>query len=39
MSPVSYDSLLILFSVYAVYKIAEYNSGPSYGLSYGKVVV
>ena len=35
--PVSKDSLLILFGVYAVYKIVEHNSGSSSGSPYGKL--
>jgi len=36
VGPVSKDSLLILFGVYAVYKIVEHNSGSSSGSPYGK---
>ena len=35
--PVAHDSLLILFGVYAVYKIVEHNSGSSSGSPYGKL--
>lgn len=35
--PVKHDSLLILFGVYAVYKIVEHNSGSSSGSPYGKL--
>lgn len=35
--PVSKDSLLILFGVYAVYKIVEHNAGSSSGSPYGKL--
>lgn len=34
---VTHDSLLILFGVYAVYKIVEHNSGSSSGSPYGKL--
>ena len=37
VGPVSKDSLLILFGVYAVYKIVEHNSGSSSGSPYGKL--
>ena len=33
--PVAHDSLLIIFGVYAVYKIVEHNSGSSSGSPYG----
>ena len=36
VGPVTHDSLLILFGVYAVYKIVEHNSGSSSGSPYGK---
>ena len=36
VGPVAHDSLLILFGVYAVYKIVEHNSGSSSGSPYGK---
>ena len=36
VGPVAKDSLLILFGVYAVYKIVEHNSGSSSGSPYGK---
>ena len=36
VGPVSKNSLLILFGVYAVYKIVEHNSGSSSGSPYGK---
>ena len=35
--PVAHDSLLILFGVYAVYKIVEHNAGSSSGSPYGKL--
>ena len=35
--PVAHNSLLILFGVYAVYKIVEHNSGSSSGSPYGKL--
>lgn len=35
--PVAHDSLLIIFGVYAVYKIVEHNSGSSSGSPYGKL--
>lgn len=35
--PVCKDSLLILFGVYAIYKIVEHNSGSSSGSPYGKM--
>ncbi|MCC9261927.1 MAG: NADH-quinone oxidoreductase subunit H [Methanobrevibacter woesei] len=35
--PVTHDSLLILFGVYAVYKIVEHNAGSSSGSPYGKL--
>ncbi len=35
--PVSENSLLILFGVYAVYKIVEHNAGSSSGSPYGKM--
>lgn len=37
VGPVAHDSLLILFGVYAVYKIVEHNSGSSSGSPYGKL--
>ena len=37
VGPVAKDSLLILFGVYAVYKIVEHNSGSSSGSPYGKL--
>lgn len=36
VGPVTQGSLLILFGVYAVYKIVEHNSGSSSGSPYGK---
>ncbi|MDO5823354.1 respiratory chain complex I subunit 1 family protein [Methanobrevibacter sp.] len=35
--PVAHDSLLIIFAVYAVYKIVEHNAGSSSGSPYGKL--
>ena len=35
--PVAHDSLLIIFGVYAVYKIVEHNAGSSSGSPYGKL--
>lgn len=35
--PVTHNSLLILFGVYAVYKIVEHNAGSSSGSPYGKM--
>lgn len=37
VGPVAHNSLLILFGVYAVYKIVEHNSGSSSGSPYGKL--
>lgn len=37
VGPVAHDSLLILFGVYAVYKIVEHNAGSSSGSPYGKL--
>ena len=37
VGPVAHSSLLILFGVYAVYKIVEHNSGSSSGSPYGKL--
>ena len=37
VGPVTHDSLLILFGVYAVYKIVEHNAGSSSGSPYGKL--
>ena len=37
VGPVAHDSLLILFGVYAVYKIVEHNSWSSSGSPYGKL--
>ncbi len=37
VGPVTHNSLLILFGVYAVYKIVEHNSGSSSGSPYGKL--
>jgi energy-converting hydrogenase A subunit J len=37
VGPVAHDSLLIIFGVYAVYKIVEHNSGSSSGSPYGKL--
>ena len=37
VGPVDHNSLLILFGVYAVYKIVEHNSGSSSGSPYGKL--
>lgn len=37
VGPVSQGSLLILFGVYAIYKIVEHNSGSSSGSPYGKM--
>ncbi len=37
VAPVTHGSLLILFGVYAVYKIVEHNSGSSSGSPYGKL--
>jgi len=35
--PVAHDSLLIIFAVYAVYKIVDHNAGSSSGSPYGKL--
>lgn len=37
VGPVSHGSLLILFGVYAIYKIVEHNAGSSSGSPYGKM--
>ena len=37
VGPVTKNSLLILFGVYAIYKIVEHNSGSSSGSPYGKL--
>jgi energy-converting hydrogenase A subunit J len=37
IGPVSQGSLLIIFGVYALYKIVEHNSGSSSGSPYGKM--
>jgi len=37
VGPVTYGSLLIIFGVYAVYKIVEHNAGSSSGSPYGKM--
>ncbi|WP_067091044.1 respiratory chain complex I subunit 1 family protein [Methanobrevibacter curvatus] len=37
VGPVSQGSLLIIFGVYALYKIVEHNSGSSSGSPYGKM--
>lgn len=37
VGPVAKDSLLILFGVYAIYKIVEHNAGSSSGSPYGKM--
>lgn len=37
VGPVSYGSLLLIFAIYAVYKIVEHNAGSSSGSPYGKM--
>lgn len=37
VGPVTHNSLLILFGVYAIYKIVEHNAGSSSGSPYGKM--
>ncbi len=37
VGPVTYGSLLLIFGVYAVYKIVEHNAGSSSGSPYGKM--
>lgn len=37
IGPVTYGSLLIIFAIYAVYKIVEHNAGSSSGSPYGKL--
>ena len=37
VGPVAHNSLLILFGVYAIYKIVEHNAGSSSGSPYGKM--
>jgi len=37
VGPVTYGSLLIIFAIYAIYKIVEHNSGSSSGSPYGKL--
>ena len=37
VGPVTFESLLIIFGIYAVYKIVEHNSGSSSGSPYGKL--
>ena len=37
VGPVTKNSLLIMFGVYAIYKIVEHNSGSSSGSPYGKL--
>jgi len=37
IGPVSQGSLLIIFAIYAVYKIVEHNAGSSSGSPYGKL--
>ena len=37
VGPVTYGSLLLIFAIYAVYKIVEHNMGSSSGSPYGKV--
>ncbi|MDR2873996.1 MAG: NADH-quinone oxidoreductase subunit H [Methanobrevibacter sp.] len=37
IGPVNHGSLLLLFAIYAVYKIVEHNSGSSSGSPYGKM--
>ncbi|MBZ9571331.1 NADH-quinone oxidoreductase subunit H [Methanobrevibacter sp. TMH8] len=37
VGPVTYGSLLLIFAIYAVYKIVEHNAGSSSGSPYGKM--
>lgn len=37
VGPVTHGSLLLIFAVYAVYKIVEHNAGSSSGSPYGKI--
>jgi energy-converting hydrogenase A subunit J len=37
VGPVSFGSLLLIFAIYAVYKIVEHNTGSSSGSPYGKM--
>ncbi|MDR0900380.1 MAG: NADH-quinone oxidoreductase subunit H [Methanobrevibacter sp.] len=37
VGPITYGSLLIIFAIYAVYKIVEHNAGSSSGSPYGKM--
>ena len=37
VGPVTYGSLMIIFAIYAVYKIVEHNAGSSSGSPYGKL--
>ena len=37
IGPVNHGSLLLIFAIYAVYKIVEHNAGSSSGSPYGKV--
>ena len=37
VGPITYGSLLLIFAIYAIYKIVEHNAGSSSGSPYGKV--
>ena len=37
VGPVSHGSLLLIFAIYAIYKIVEHNAGSSSGSPYGKM--
>jgi len=37
VGPVSHGSLLVIFAIYAIYKIVEHNAGSSSGSPYGKM--
>jgi len=37
VGPVTYGSLMLIFAIYAIYKIVEHNAGSSSGSPYGKL--